>query len=195
MNKLFLLCSVFYSFFGNAQNAVITAKNSVIYTENINYPFPKKVLVSSNQYEIWDMHFVAVDSVWEAYTTENKDFFASLGEDTSQMIGTWNVSYESIFEYQQTVKINELLSFDFKKNVFTYQNDIDRRLIKQKIINVGNDENHPNDPNCFIVWLQDEEGNFDAFALNLKTNAVARVGGEGVYTHQRFVGAEVKQTR
>jgi hypothetical protein len=195
MNKLFLLCSVFLSFFSNAQNGVITAKNSVIYTENINYPFPKKVLVSSNQYEIWDMNFVAVDSVWEAYTTENKDFFASLGEDTSQMIGTWNVSYESIFEYKQTVKINELFSFDFKKNMFTYQNDADHRVIRQKITNVGNDENHPEDPNCFIVWLEDEQGNFDAFALNLATNTVERCGNEGNYIYQRYIGAEVKQTR
>jgi len=177
----------------SAQNAVITTNNSEIESSIIANPFPQKVIVSSRYYEVWEMDFEGIDSAYETYTTENKEFFASLGEDTSLMTGTWNIRYETVFTYNQTVEMNELFSFDFKKNLFTYQNDIDRRLIKQKIINVGNDENHTNDPNCFIVWLQDEEGNFDAFALNLKTNAVARVGGEGVYTHQRFVGAEVKQ--
>jgi len=156
---------------------------------------PNKIVVASSSYEVWNMDFQGIDSTYENYTTENKQFFASLGEDTSLMTGAWNIRYEQVYTFNQIVEINELFTFDFKKNLFTYQNDVDRRLIKQKITSVSNDENYPNDPNCFIIWLEDEQGNFDAFSLNLATNAVTRVGGEGVYTHQRFIGAEVKQLK
>lgn len=152
----------------------LKAQESIVYIQDQKYKFPDFISVSSMSHENWDVSMKAVDSTWVPYSLEDKNFYASLGEDTSQMPGMWNYKYVVVDTLMDEVKLYEGYSFDIKHRIFLYDNDTLDYFIHKKIILVNKDENN-DDPDSFVIWVADfRDLNAECYAINLRTHSFTK---------------------
>lgn len=152
----------------------LKAQESIVYIQNPKYKFPDFISVSSMSHENWDVSMKAIDSTWVPYSLEDKIFYASLGEDTSQIPGRWNYKYVVVDTLMDEVKLYEGYSFDIQHRIFLYDNDTLDYFIHKKIILVNNDENN-DDPDSFVIWVADfRDLDAECYAINLRTHSFTK---------------------